>query len=97
MSAKKFVRTIVKSTRVARLKYWGHIVRRPHQHILRRAMNYRAPGKLKIGRPCFTWNDTLEKDIALSQIDDWEQTINDAKKHNDKCDELYQNNQEDDD
>lgn len=57
-------RTIVKKSRVAILKYWGHIIRRPSMHILKRAMQFRAPGKRKIGRPCYTWNHTLESDMV---------------------------------
>lgn len=37
-------RTIIRKVRVHRLKYWGHINRRPAYHILRRAMNYSIPG-----------------------------------------------------
>lgn len=31
-------------------------------------LGYRAPGKRKVGRPCFTWNNCLLQDIAKSHI-----------------------------
>lgn len=53
-------RTLIKKTRIQRLKYWGHISRRPPNHVLRTALTYVIPGKKKIGRPCFTWNESLQ-------------------------------------
>lgn len=42
-------RTIIRKTRVHRLKYWGHIVRRHGEHMLRKALTYQIPGKMKHG------------------------------------------------
>lgn len=91
-------RTINRTCRIHRLRYWGHIVRRPHNHILKKALNYRATGKLKRGRPCFTWNTSLQHDIRLSRIDDddWARTINDTSLHNAKCNSLYDRQDTDD-
>lgn len=82
-------RTINRECRVHRLKYWGHVTRRPSDHILKRALHYRVPGKLKISRPCFTWNDCLQRGLRVSRLRDWAQTIGDKKAHNAKCDSLY--------
>lgn len=84
-------RTISVSCRVRRLKFWGHIARRPATHILRRAMGFCIPGKKKVGRPCFTWHNSLARDIARSHIhiNDWEATITERKSHEDKCHSLF--------
>lgn len=82
-------RTITRKCRVHRLKCWGHIRRRPIGHILRKALRYRLPGKLKRSRPCYTWNDSLERDLRRAGEQNWEDTIHDAKLHNAKCDNLY--------
>lgn len=89
-------KTIVKKSRVGRLKYWGHVARRPPHHILQLAMNFRLTGKLKVGRPCFTWNDTVHRDMDVSGIDNWDSTVMDPTKHNAKCDQFYLNENDSD-
>lgn len=83
-------RTIDRFCRSQRLKYWGHIRRRAATHILRRALNYRIPGKFKRGRPCFTWHNSLTRAIRRSRIQDWEKSIQDKDIHNKKCDSIYE-------
>lgn len=75
--------------RVLRLKYWAHISRRPAAHILRKALRYRLSGKFKRGRPCFTWKDSLRRDLNRAGDQLWDDTIDDTKLHNAKCDALY--------
>lgn len=82
-------KTIIKKSMVGRLKYWGHVMRRPANHILRRAIEYQVKGKYKVGRPCFAWNSTLKKDITRSKMVDWIDTIDDAKAHDKKCESVY--------
>lgn len=88
-------RTINRVCRVQRLRYWGHIMRRPHSHVLKKALNYRAPGKLKRGRPCFTWRTSLERDVRLSRVHDWDQTLHDAAAHNSKCNTVFDTSEPD--
>lgn len=83
-------RTIIITTCVRRLKYWGHIMRRPATHALRRAMGYRIRGKKKIGRPCFTWKNSLQYDLARTGMNNWEESIMDKTLHETKCNSLYQ-------
>lgn len=60
-------RTIIRKCRVQRLKYWGHINRRPAAHVLKKALLYYVPGKFKRGRPCYTWNDSLARDLRRTR------------------------------
>lgn len=87
-------RTIVTTSRVRRLKYWGHVRRRPDAHILQKALKFRLHGKLKVGRPCFTWHDSLADTTRQSGISNLEITIQDRKAHEDKCNQLYDNGNE---
>lgn len=82
-------RTIDRKCRVQHLKYWGHILRRPATHVLRKAMAYHIPGKYKQGRPCFTWHDSLNRALRKSRIQDWQTTNNDKQLHNAKCNAVY--------
>lgn len=56
-------KTITKKIKIARIKYWGHIQRRGSDHLLQLALKFKNVGKKKIGRPCFTWRDSLKKDM----------------------------------
>lgn len=82
-------RTIIRKSRVQRIRYWGHIVRRHDRHVLRKALAYRIPGKMKRGRPCFTWEDSLQRDLWNTRDRDWNGTIHDTKLHNDKCNDIF--------
>lgn len=82
-------KTIIQKSRVGRLKYWVHVARRPRTHMLQRAMRFRYQGKRKIGRPCHTWNETLQKDIQTTGVDDWEDTIEDRQQHEAKCEGVF--------
>ncbi|KAJ1528934.1 hypothetical protein ONE63_007303 [Megalurothrips usitatus] len=46
----------------ARIRYYGHIIRRPQGHILKSAFHLRL-GWLMQGRPCFTYKDSLKRDL----------------------------------
>lgn len=75
-------RTIDRKCRVQRLKYWGHIIRRPASHVLRKALYYKIPGKLKRGRPCYTWHNSLTRALRRSRIRDRHTTISERRDHN---------------
>uniref|UniRef100_A0A1Y1LZU1 Uncharacterized protein n=1 Tax=Photinus pyralis TaxID=7054 RepID=A0A1Y1LZU1_PHOPY len=49
------------------LRFWGHIHRRSKDHILQVAKNLHA-AVWKVGRPCFTWNTTIDQAIEASGI-----------------------------
>ena len=55
--------TITSVVRQARVMYYGHILRRPEGHHLRRAMDLDL-GRRKVGRPCFNFPTSLREDLA---------------------------------
>ena len=83
VSRKKLLggRTIGKKIKAYRIRFWTHVLRRPSNHLLQQALEFRAPYK-KIGRPCFTWNTPLEQDFGSTGIskDVWKQSYNNKEK-----------------
>lgn len=61
-------KTIEKKVVAYRIRHWAHILRRPPNHLLQQALSLRAPYK-KRGRPCFTWNTSLEHDFLQTRIE----------------------------
>lgn len=57
-------RTITKKIRVHRIMYWGHIMRRKDNHLLHVAYNFESKGPKRKCRPCDTWHQSLDKDLA---------------------------------
>lgn len=66
-----------------------HIHRRPANDILRQALKYQMRGKSKVGRPCFTWTHSLNRDLTRTDMNDWLATIDDEKLHVKKCVFIY--------
>jgi len=66
--------SIIRSVRQARIKFAGHVHRRPMGHMLRRARALDI-GVKKQGRPCFTYNTTLQEEMAelTAPEQGWEQ------------------------
>lgn len=54
-------KTVNRRIRVLRSSYYGHVQRRPRNHLLQHAFRYQ-PGIRKVGRPCITWLDSLRQD-----------------------------------
>ncbi|KAK3916527.1 Retrovirus-related Pol polyprotein from type-1 retrotransposable element R2 [Frankliniella fusca] len=55
--------SITRAIRGARVRYWGHILRCPPAHPLRRVLQFEV-GRKKVGRPCHTFNTALAADLA---------------------------------
>lgn len=73
-------RTITSKVRKARVRYWGHVLRRDPNSLLQGALDYKKDRK-KVGRPCFTWLDSLLQDVKRygNQVS-WEQLVADKEK-----------------
>lgn len=56
-------RTINRKVSVHRIRYYGHIQRRHSDTLLQKAKQFRLTTKRRIGRPRFTFNDTLLHDL----------------------------------
>lgn len=60
-------RTITRRVKVMRICYWGHIRRRPRNHMLRLTGNQQhINGKKKIGRPSYTDRDGMVEAFSKS-------------------------------
>lgn len=55
--------TITKRIKFLRICYYGHILRRSSPHLLHAAMRFKAQ-HLKIGRPIFTWLNSISHDMG---------------------------------
>lgn len=71
----------MKKAIVKRIKYWGHvsscpsghISSCPSGHILKKAhFDFNIPAKFKVGRPYFTWPDSLQQEQLKTGINYWE-------------------------
>ncbi|VDO87408.1 unnamed protein product [Heligmosomoides polygyrus] len=50
--------------REQRLRWYGHILRRPEDHPIRLALNFEASGKRPRGAPRKRWKDVIKRDLA---------------------------------
>ena len=46
-----------------RLNWYGHVMRREEEHVVRRVMTKEIPGKRKRGRPKTRWEDLCRRDM----------------------------------
>lgn len=84
-------RSITKWIRILQLRYWGHIIRRPENHLLKLAAEYRLPHK-KRGRPAFTWWDTIAQSMWRFEnipVEEWYELADDKEKLDTKLKEIY--------
>lgn len=58
-------KTIIKTIVINRVMYWGHISRRMANHLLQAAFNLKIELPKRKCRPCDTWMQTLEKELAV--------------------------------
>ncbi|GBP92842.1 Retrovirus-related Pol polyprotein from type-2 retrotransposable element R2DM; Endonuclease [Eumeta japonica] len=56
-------KAITKIIKVRRICYYGHLLRRDQPHKLNSALRY-ATTERKIGRPIYTWEDSLRQDFS---------------------------------
>ena len=66
------VAEVTKKMQERRLQWYGHVMRREEESVLRRVMNMEVPGKRKRGRPRKRWKDTIKEDMLEKnvQVDD---------------------------
>lgn len=74
------------------LRYWGHVIRRPDNHLLKLAAEYRLPHR-KRGRPSFTWWDTIAQSLWRFEnitVDEWYELAGDKERFERKLEEIYE-------
>lgn len=84
-------RSITKWIRMLQLRYWGHIIRRPDNHLLKLAAEYRLPHK-KRGRPSFTWWDSIAESMWRFEdlsVDEWYELAEDKEKFESSIQEIH--------
>jgi hypothetical protein len=54
---------IIKRTKINRLRWAGHVVRRENKENIKRIRLVKPEGKMKKGRPRMRWKDSVEKDL----------------------------------
>ena len=57
-------------TREARLRLYGHVVRKDYGYIGRRMLRMELPGKRKRGRPKRRFMDVVKEDLAEVEVTD---------------------------
>ena len=51
-----------------RFNWYGHVMRRDGEHILRKVLRADIPGKRKRGRPKTRWKDACQRDLKRSGL-----------------------------
>uniref|UniRef100_A0A7I4Y3C4 Ribosome biogenesis regulatory protein n=1 Tax=Haemonchus contortus TaxID=6289 RepID=A0A7I4Y3C4_HAECO len=54
--------------REQRLRWFGHVLRRPKSHPIREAMEFEAKGKRPRGAPKKRWRDVIKRDLAEDKV-----------------------------
>ncbi|VDO67406.1 unnamed protein product [Haemonchus placei] len=54
--------------REQRLRWFGHVLRRPQSRPIREAMEFEAQGKRPRGTPKKRWRDVIKKDLAEAKV-----------------------------
>ena len=57
-----------KKTTERRLNWYGHVMRRDGEHILRRVLRADIPGKRKRGRSKTRWKDACQRDLKSTEL-----------------------------
>ena len=57
-----------------RLNWYGHVMRRDGEHILRKVSRADIPGKRKRGRPKTRWKDACQRDLKSTGLRAGEET-----------------------
>ena len=57
-----------------RLNWFGHVMRRDGEHILRKVLRVDIPGKTKRGRPKTRWKDACQRDLKSTGLRASEET-----------------------
>uniref|UniRef100_A0A0N8ES07 Putative reverse transcriptase n=1 Tax=Aedes aegypti TaxID=7159 RepID=A0A0N8ES07_AEDAE len=83
--------TINNKIRVARLNYYGHIIRSEHGGILKSALEYKIDKPKKIGRPAYTWRTCIRQDVERTGISlpHWQDVALDRSKIKEQTKKLY--------
>lgn len=91
--ARQFLRgkTVTRRIKVMKICYWGHVKRRPTNHMLRLSAQLQSSAKKKIGRPSFT--DKVGMKEAFSKYEHdiafWEGKVNNKNELKREAEKIY--------
>ena len=63
------VEPITTFIRSGRLRWYGHVMRKGDEDLVKKCMEYRVEGRRPVGRPRKTWLESVEVDMAELEID----------------------------
>lgn len=83
-------KTITKRIKCLRMCYYGHILRRRDPHLLHAAYKHEAKNR-KIGRPIYTWKNSLQQDMEYykKSPSEWIELATDKKELISAAREIY--------
>ena len=58
------VEPITTFIRSGRLRWYGHVMRKGDEDLVKKCMEYRVEGRRLVGRPRKTWLESVEADMA---------------------------------
>ncbi|GBP38086.1 hypothetical protein EVAR_95213_1 [Eumeta japonica] len=84
-------KTIFKIVKVRRICYYGHLLRKDQHHIHYSALRYTTTNR-KVGRPIYTWEDSLRQDFSYHNRnqEEWVTLAQNKTEIKKAADELYQ-------
>ena len=59
-----------KKAQEARLRWYGHVMRRDEEYVGRRVMEMEAPGRRRRGRPKKRWKDCIKEDMQEKNVNE---------------------------
>ena len=60
--------SVVEKIKIARWKWYGHVLRMPDERIPKQALDWRPEGRRRIGRPKDTWRRTLTRETNQKNL-----------------------------
>ena len=63
------VEHITTCIRSARLRWYGHVMRKSYEDWVKKCMEFRVKGRRPVGRPRRIWLESVEADMAVLEID----------------------------
>ncbi|GBP32939.1 hypothetical protein EVAR_20117_1 [Eumeta japonica] len=84
-------KTIIKTIKVRRICYYGHLLRRDQPHILNFILRCTTTER-KVGCPIYTWKDSLRQDFRYhnKNQEEWATIAQNKTEMKKAADELYQ-------
>lgn len=89
-------KTITRRIKVMKITFWGHVQRRPENHMLRLAESYSCQLR-KVGRPCYTNKDSMKEAFSKYSLtpQEWNDLISNKHQLKKAAETIYDDIQND--